>query len=62
MALDISGAAGLIQQENSAQRTQTGFDVLTRSGDKTEQTIVNEQLRMEIAEQTGKGLNLDVRG
>ncbi len=61
MALDISGAAGLMNQETSSQRTQTGFDVLTRSGDKTEQTMVNEQLRLEIAEQTGKGLNLDVR-
>lgn len=61
MAMDISAAASMYNQETSSQRGQTGFDVLTRTGDKTEQTMQNDQLRLEIAEQTGKGLNLDVQ-
>ncbi|MFO7577695.1 MAG: hypothetical protein R6W66_08215 [Pelovirga sp.] len=62
MALDIAGTISLINQEAGTGRGQAGMDVLTRTGEKTEQMRINEQLRLEIAEQTGKGLHLDVRG
>lgn len=61
MAMDISGNTSLASQEMATNKAQTGYDVLTKSLDKTEQMRINEQQRLEIAEQTGKGLNLDVR-
>lgn len=60
MALDIGTTASLINQDAATNKTQTGFDVLTKTTEKTEQMQINEQQRLEIAEQTGKGLNLDV--
>lgn len=59
--MEIGSAANMANQEAATNKTQTGFDVLTRTGDKTEQMQINNQQRLEIAEQTGKGLNLDVR-
>lgn len=61
MATDISGSAGLAAREAALNKAQTGFDVLTKSQEKTEQMRINEQQRLEIAEQTGKGLHLDVK-
>lgn len=60
MALEIGTAASLVNQDMANNKTQTGFDVLTKTTQKTEQMQINEQQRLEIAEQTGKGLNLDV--
>ena len=61
MAMDISGNTSIAAQEMATNKTQTGYDVLTKSLEKTEQTRINEQQRLEIAEQTGKGLHLDVK-
>lgn len=61
MAIDVTAAASFAAQEQSTNKARTGYDVLTRSLEKTEQMQVHEQQRLEIAEQTGKGLNLDVR-
>ncbi|MBD1399695.1 hypothetical protein [Pelovirga terrestris] len=60
MALEIGTAASLVNQDMTNNKTQAGFDVLTKTTEKTEQMQINEQQRLEIAEQTGKGLNLDV--
>lgn len=60
MALEVGTAASLVNQDMTNNKTQTGFDVLTKTTEKTEQMQINEQQRLEIAEQTGKGLNLDV--
>ena len=61
MAMDISGNTSIATQEMATNKTQSGYDVLTKSLEKTEQTRINEQQRLEIAEQTGKGLHLDVK-
>lgn len=61
MAMEISGSTSMAAQEMATNKTQTGFDVLTKSLEKTEQMRVDEQQRLEIAEQTGKGLHLDVK-
>lgn len=61
MPVDISGASSFAAQEMATNKAQSGFDVLTKSLDKTEQMRIDEQQRLEIAEQTGKGLHLDVR-
>lgn len=60
MAMEIPGSTSFASQEMATNKTQAGFDVLTKSLEKTEQMRINEQQRLEIAEQTGKGLNLDV--
>ncbi|MBN1958944.1 MAG: hypothetical protein JXQ81_06820 [Desulfuromonadales bacterium] len=59
--MDISGSMSFAAQEMATNKTQTGFDVLTKSLEKTEQMRANELQRLEIAEQTGKGLYLDVK-
>ena len=59
--MDISGATSIAAQEISTNKAQAGFDVLTKTLQKTEQNEQNPQLRMEIAEQTGKGLNIDIK-
>lgn len=61
MAMEVSGSTNFAAQEMATNKTQTGFDVLTKSLEKTEQMQTGEQQRLEIAEQTGKGLNLDVK-
>lgn len=60
MALEVSTATSLVNQDKANNKAQAGFDVLTRTTEKTEQMQINERQRLEIAEQTGKGLNLDV--
>ncbi len=60
--MDVSGSMSFAAQAMSTNKTQSGFDVLTKTLEKTEQMQTAEQQRLEIAEQTGKGLNLDVKG
>ena len=59
--MDVSGATSIAAQEMATNKTQAGFDVLTKTLQKTEQNEQTSQLRMEIAEQTGKGLNIDIK-
>ena len=59
--MEISGAVSLGAQEVATNKVQTGFDVLTKTLHKTAQNEVNAQQKMEIAEQTGKGMNIDVK-
>lgn len=61
MAMDVSGSMGFAAQEMATNKAQAGFDVLTKSLEKTEQMLTSEQQRLEIAQQTGKGQNLDVK-
>ncbi len=61
MAMEVSGSTNFAAQEMATNKAQSGFDVLTKTQEKTEQMRINEQQRLEIAEQTGKGLNLDVK-
>ncbi len=60
MALEIGPTTVMVNQDIASNKAQAGFDVLTKTTEKTEQMEENEQMRLEIAEQTGKGLNLDV--
>jgi hypothetical protein len=55
MAMEVSGSMGFAAQEMATNKAQAGFDVLTKSLEKTEQMLTNEQQRLEIAQQTGKG-------
>ena len=59
--MEIGGTTGLAAQEISTNKTQAGFDVLTKTLQKTEQNEQNEQQRMAVAQQTGKGLNIDIK-
>jgi hypothetical protein len=61
MAMEVSGSMSVAAQAMSTNKTQAGFDVLTKTLEKTEQMLAGEQ-RLQIAEQTGKGLNIDVEG
>lgn len=58
--MEVSGSMDIAAQAMATNKTQTGFDVLTKTMEKTEQMQTGEQQRLQIAEQTGKGLNLDV--
>ncbi|MFO7765671.1 MAG: hypothetical protein R6V33_04505 [Pelovirga sp.] len=60
MALEVGPTTSMVNQEVASNKAQAGLDVLTKTTEKTEQMEANEQMRTEIAEQTGKGLNLDV--
>ncbi len=59
--MEISGAISSAAQNVATNKGSAGFDVLTRSLQKTEQNEVNASERMEIAEQTGKGINIDIK-
>jgi len=59
--MEISGSMSIAAQEMTNSRTQAGFDVLTKTLAKTEHNQENDQQLQEIAEQTGKGLNIDIR-
>jgi hypothetical protein len=61
MAMEISGSMNIAAQEMTTNKAQTGFDILTKSLEKTEQMQTNEQQRLQLAEQTEKGLNLDIK-
>lgn len=66
--MDISGATSFAAQEVATNKVQTGFDILTKTLQKSsqvavsaEETTVKTDQRMEIAQQTGKGMNLDIK-
>ena len=61
MAMEVSGSMSFAAQAMSTNKTQSGFDVLTKTLEKTEQMQTGEQQKLQIAEQTGKGVNLDVK-
>jgi hypothetical protein len=61
MAMEVSGSTSIAAQAMSTNKTQAGFDVLTKTLEKTEQMKIGEQQRLEIAEQTGKGSRLDIK-
>lgn len=61
MAMEVSGSTSIAAQAMSTNKTQSGFDVLTKTLEKTEQMKTDELQRLEIAEQTGKGQNIDVK-
>ena len=48
-------------QEMQTNKLQAGYATLTKTLQKTEQNEVNEQQQVEIAQQTGKGMNIDVK-
>ena len=48
-------------QEMQTNKAQAGYDVLTKTMQKAEQSEANEQQRMDVAQQTGKGMNIDVK-
>lgn len=61
MSMEISGSA-LLGQEVALNKAQAGYDVLTRTMTKTEQQAPESSLlRAEIAQQTGKGQNIDIK-
>lgn len=61
MAMEIAGSLSMAAQEMATNKARAGYDVLTKSLEKTEQMETHDQQRLEIAEQTGKGINLDVK-
>ena len=58
--MDVSASYNSAAQYGSISKQASGFDAFTKTAEKTEQTIEHEEMRLEIAEQTGKGVNLDV--
>ena len=61
MAVDVSGSMSFATQAMSTNKTQSEFDVLTKTLEKTEQMQTGERQHLEIAEQTGKGTRLDIK-
>lgn len=61
--MGISGSTSIAAQEMAinVNKSQAGFDVLTKTLQKTEQPQQDDQQRLQIAEQTGKGMNIDVK-
>lgn len=66
--MDISGATSFAAQEVATNKVQTGFDVLTKTLQKSELTAASAEKkatvadqRLEIAQQTGKGMNIDIK-
>jgi len=59
--MDVSGATSIAAQEISTNKLQSGYEALTKTVQKFEQNEVDPQQKMEIAQQTGKGLNIDVK-
>ncbi|MBE9486098.1 MAG: hypothetical protein KAT62_06085 [Desulfuromonadales bacterium] len=59
--MEISGSMSIAAQEMAINKSQAGFDVLTKTLQKTEQHQQNEQQRLQVAEQTGKGMNIDIK-
>ncbi len=58
--MDVSNSMDSAALYDSTLKKAAGYDVFTRTTEKTKQMEENEQMRLQIAEQTGKGLNLDV--
>lgn len=59
--MEISGSMSIAAQEIAVNKAQTGFDALTKTLQKTGQNEQNEEMRMAVAQQTGKGLNIDIK-
>lgn len=59
--MEISGTVSSAAQGAANNQTQAGFDVLTKTLEKTDQNQQSEQQRNSIAEQTGKGLHIDIK-
>lgn len=59
--MEISGAMSPAAREMAVNKVQAGYDVLTKTLQKTAQNEQNDQQRMEIAEQTGKGMKIDIK-
>lgn len=61
MSMDITSST-MVGQEVAVNKAQTGLDILTKTMAKTEQQQPENALqRAEIAQQTGKGQNIDVK-
>ena len=64
--MEINVATTIANQEISTNRAQVGLDVLTRTLEKSEQgekvrSPMHEGLKAEIARQTGKGQQIDIK-
>ncbi len=59
--MEVSGTTSPLAQEVAASKPRAGFDVLTKTLAKSDQVQQSEQERTSIAEQTGKGLNIDIK-
>ncbi len=62
MGMEVSDSKSLAAQVMSTNKAQAGYDVLTKTLEKTEQMKVAEQQRLQIAEHTGKGLHFSAKG
>jgi hypothetical protein len=61
MSMEITSST-MHGQEVAQNKNQAGYDVLTKTMAKTEQQVPENALqRTEIAQQTGKGQNIDVK-
>ncbi len=64
--MEINASASIASQQIGTNKAQTGLDVLTRTVAKTEQAAQTrepqpEAVRSDIAQQTGKGQNIDIK-
>ena len=61
MSMDVMSST-VVGQEVAMNKAQAGLDVLTKTMAKTEQqTPDNGVQRAEVAQQTGKGQNIDIK-
>ncbi len=59
--MEISGSMSQLAQAVATNKAQAGFDVLTKTLAKPEQNQQADQQRQDVAEQTGKGLTIDIK-
>lgn len=59
--MDVSGTSSIAAQEIQTNKLQAGYDTLTKTLQKTEQNELNDEQRKDIALQTGKGMNIDIK-
>lgn len=59
--MEVSGSMSIAAQGMATNKLQTGYATLTKTLEKAEQNEVNEQQRMQVAQQTGKGMNIDIK-
>ncbi len=61
MSMEITSSS-MVGQEIALNKAAAGYDVLTKTMAKTEQQHPeSSQLRAEVAQQTGKGQNIDIK-
>ena len=58
--MEVTGTS-IAAQEMQTNKLQAGYDVLTKTIQKADQNELNDKQRMDIAQQTGKGMNIDVK-